>query len=31
MNEVAGALFRALHEGKWISIEYQNQDSEISR
>ncbi|MBE6994202.1 MAG: hypothetical protein E7423_06160 [Ruminococcaceae bacterium] len=31
MNQVSRDLFRAVHEGKWISIEYRNKDSKITK
>lgn len=31
MNEICKAIFRAIHEGKWLQIEYRNQSSEMSR
>lgn len=31
MNEISKAIFRAIHEGKWLQIEYQNKDDKISK
>lgn len=31
MNAVARDVFRAIHEGKWLSIEYRNKENEITR
>lgn len=31
MNAVARDIFRAIHEGKWLSIEYRNKENEITR
>lgn len=31
MNEIAKAVFRAIHEGKWLQIEYQNKDEKITK
>ena len=31
MNQVAQAVFRAIHEGKWLSIEYKNKQGERTR
>lgn len=31
MNTVAHHLFRAIHEGKWLSIEYKNKKEEVTR
>ena len=31
MNSVNRDIFRAIHEGKWISIEYQNKTAQITR
>ena len=30
MNHIAQSIFRAIHEGKWISIEYRNQNEETT-
>lgn len=31
MNSVYRDIFRAIHEGKWISIEYRNKEEQISK
>lgn len=31
MNSINRDIFRAIHEGKWISIEYQNKSAQITR
>lgn len=31
MNEISKAIFRAIHEGKWLQIEYQNKDEKITK
>lgn len=31
MNEVIRDIFRAIHEGKWISIEYHNKQEQITK
>ncbi len=31
MNSVCRDIFRAVHEGKWLSIEYRNKEEQISR
>ena len=31
MNAVARDIFRAIHEGKWLSIEYRNKGNEITK
>lgn len=31
MNTISHHLFRAIHEGKWLSIEYKNKNKEITR
>ena len=31
MNEVYKAIFRAIHEGKWLQIEYQNKAEKMTR
>mgnify|MGYP001623258631 FL=1 len=31
MNSVCRELFRAIHEGLWVSIEYKNQDEKITK
>ena len=31
MTGVARAVFRALHEGKWLSIEYRNGSDMVTR
>ena len=31
MTGVARAVFRALHEGKWLSIEYRNGFDKVTR
>lgn len=31
MNEVYRDIFRAIHEGKWLSIEYRNKENQITR
>ena len=30
MNHIAQSIFRAIHEGKWVSIEYRNQNEETT-
>lgn len=31
MNTVSRDIFRAVHEGKWLSIEYHNKDNQITK
>ncbi|MCM1092284.1 MAG: hypothetical protein NC413_15760, partial [Muribaculum sp.] len=31
MNPIYRDIFRAIHEGKWLSIEYSNREKEITR
>lgn len=31
MNTVCRDIFRAVHEGKWLSIEYKNGKNEITK
>ena len=31
MNEISKAVFRAVHEGKWLQIEYQNKEEKTTR
>ena len=31
MNSIYRDIFRAIHEGKWMSIEYRNKEEQISR
>lgn len=31
MNSIARDIFRAIHEGKWLSIEYRNKDDQITK
>ena len=31
MNTIHRDIFRAIHEGKWLSIEYRNREGQISR
>lgn len=31
MNHICRDIFRAIHEGKWLSIEYQNRDEKITK
>ena len=31
MNSICRELFRAIHEGMWVSIEYRNQDKKITK
>lgn len=31
MNTIFRDIFRAIHEGKWLSIEYHNQDDQITK
>ena len=31
MNAVYRDIFRAIHEGKWLSIEYRNQEDKITK
>ena len=31
MNPIARDIFRAIHEGKWLSIEYRNKDDQITK
>lgn len=31
MNQVAQAIFKAIHEGKWLSIEYKNKQGEHTK
>ena len=31
MNEISKAIFRAIHEGKWLQIEYQNKSEKMTK
>lgn len=31
MNTVSRDIFRAVHEGKWLSIEYHNKENQITK
>ena len=31
MNSICRDIFRAIHEGRWMSIEYRNREEQISR
>ena len=31
VNNVCKEIFKAIHEGKWVSIEYKNQDDKVTR
>ena len=31
MNKVCRDIFRAVHEGKWLRIEYENKEGEITK
>ena len=31
MNTITRNLFRAIHEGKWLSIEYKNKNGEVTK
>ena len=31
MNTIFRDIFRAIHEGKWLSIEYRNKDNQITK
>lgn len=31
MNSICKVIFKAIHEGKWLSIEYKNKDDKITR
>ena len=31
MGEICRDIFRAVHEGKWLSIEYRNKDNQITK
>lgn len=31
MNEISKAIFRAIHEGKWLQIEYQNKEEKTTK
>lgn len=31
MNSIYRDIFKAIHEGKWLSIEYKNQDDKITK
>lgn len=31
MNNVCKEIFKAIHEGKWVSIEYKNQEDKVTR
>ena len=31
MNQVTQNIFRVVHEGKWLSIEYKNKMEEVTR
>ena len=31
MNTVTRSIFRAIHEGKWLSIEYRNQQTQLTK
>ena len=31
MNEISKAIFRAIHEGKWLQIEYQNKSEKLTK
>ena len=31
MNKIHHDIFRAIHEGKWLKIEYRNKEEEITK
>ena len=31
MNDISKAIFRAIHEGKWLQIEYRNRDEKLTK
>ncbi|MCH5161869.1 MAG: DUF2726 domain-containing protein [Clostridiales bacterium] len=31
MNKICKEIFKAIHEGKWLSIEYKNQEEKVTR
>ena len=31
MNSILNDIFRAIHEGKWLPIEYQNRDNQVTK
>ena len=31
MNTILRDIFRAIHEGKWLSIEYRNQENQLTK
>ena len=31
MNQVCRDIFRAIHEGKWLKIEYRNKSEQVTR
>lgn len=31
MNSILNDIFRAIHEGKWLHIEYQNRDNQVTK
>ena len=31
MNHISHTIFRAIHEGKWLEIEYQNKESQMTK
>ena len=31
MNSICHDIFRAIHEGKWLNIEYKNREEQITR
>lgn len=31
MNNICHDIFRAIHEGKWLKIEYKNREEKITR
>jgi len=31
MNKIYHDIFKAIHEGKWLKIEYRNKDEEITK
>lgn len=31
MNHIYHDIFRAIHEGKWLKIEYRNKDEQVTK
>lgn len=31
MNKICGDIFKAIHEGKWLKIEYHNKDGNATK